>query len=168
MLVVGADGTKSGWVAVRLADDLVPVATLHQSFVELLEAHHEAVVIAVDIPIGLPASKDRKADGEARSFVGPRAPSVFSTPPRDALRASNHREASALAKRLTGKGISQQANALRKKIFEVDEIVRPGDRIYEVHPEVFFWVAIRGGAFEAPISTGLLEFSPFDRRRTTM
>ncbi len=74
--------------------------------------------------------------------------------PRDALRASNHREASDLAKSLTGKGISQQAYALRKKILEVDEVVRPGDPIYEVHPEVSFWVAIRGGAFEAPISTG--------------
>ncbi len=138
MLVVGADGTKSGWAAVRLADDLVPVATLHQSFVELLESHHEAGVIAVDIPIGLPTSHGRKADIDARSFIGPRASSVFATPPRDALRASSHREASDLAKSLTGKGISQQAYALRKKIFEVDEIVRPGDRIYEVHPEVSF------------------------------
>ena len=114
MLVVGADGAKSGWVAVRLADDVVPVATLHESFVALLEAHHEAAVIAVDIPIGLPTSEDRKADGEARSFVRPRGSSVFSTPPRGSLTASTHREASALAKSLTGKGISRQSFALAR------------------------------------------------------
>jgi predicted RNase H-like nuclease len=138
MLVVGVDGTKSGWAAIRLVGGRLSTVTLHESFVEVVEAHQDAVVIAVDIPIGFPASKDRKADGEARSFVGPRASSVFTTAPRDVLRTSTHREASDLAKRLTGKGISQQAYALGKKILEVDGIVRPGDQIYEVHPEVSF------------------------------
>jgi predicted RNase H-like nuclease len=94
-------------------------------------------VIAVDIPIGIPET-ERAADVEARRVVGPRASSVFRTPPRAALEASSFAQAVAKARAATGKGISQQAYALRHRILEVDAFAERDERIVEVHPEVSF------------------------------
>ena len=77
-------------------------------------------VVAIDIPIGLPPTGPRQADVLARGQVGRRASSVFVTPIRAALLATTHAEASALHRSATGKGLSQQAYALRAKILEVD------------------------------------------------
>ncbi len=96
-------------------------------------------VVAIDIPIGLPTTGPRTADVLARRLVGRRASSVFSTPIRAALEAATHREATALSVAATGKGISQQAYALRTKILQVDRWL-PSARaaVLEVHPEVSF------------------------------
>ena len=97
----------------------------------------EVDVIAVDIPIGTPAT-ERAADREARKVVGPRASSVFTTPPRAALEAPTFAEAVARARAVTGKGISQQAYALRHRILEVEAFAERDKRIVEIHPEVSF------------------------------
>ena len=94
-------------------------------------------VIAVDVPIGIPAT-ERAADVEARKVVGRRASSVFTTPPRAALEAATFADAVVAARAVTGKGISQQAYALRRRILEVDAFAEGDDRIVEVHPEVSF------------------------------
>jgi predicted RNase H-like nuclease len=106
--------------------------TLH----DLLDS--EAQVIAVDIPIGIPEGGRRPADAAARAFVGGRASSVFPTPVRAALEAGTFAEAVEVARERTGKGISQQSFALRKRILEVDTIARHDERVVEVHPEVSF------------------------------
>jgi len=81
----------------------------------------EVAAIAIDIPIGLPDRGVRQADRAARERLGRLASSVFLTPVRAALAAEPYREATAVAVRLTGSGISQQAYRLREKIFEVEE-----------------------------------------------
>ena len=133
--VAGVDGCKGGWLAAILEDHRVEFQ-LCPDFSSVLSL--DAEVIGVDIPIGLPHSRPRRADLLARAFVGARWPSVFLTPSRAVLEARTHAEATALAVELTGKGVSQQAFALRHRILEVDELAADDGRVIEVHPEVSF------------------------------
>jgi predicted RNase H-like nuclease len=132
--VAGVDGYRGGWVAVVL-DSSGSHAVTARHFEEI--AALDVDVIAVDIPIGIPAT-ERAADREARKVVGPRSSSVFTTPPRAALEAPTFAEAVARARAATGKGISQQAYALRHRILEVDAFAEHDERIVEIHPEVSF------------------------------
>jgi predicted RNase H-like nuclease len=54
MDVVGVDGARGGWVAVRLTDGRFAEALFFEKFSNLAQAYSQAIVIAVDIPIGLP------------------------------------------------------------------------------------------------------------------
>jgi cystathionine gamma-synthase len=132
--VAGVDGYRGGWVAVVLDSTGSRVVTA-QDFADI--ASLDVDVLAVDIPIGIPET-ERAADVEARKVVGPRASSVFTTPPRAALEAPTFAEAVAKARAATGKGISQQAYALRHRILEVDAFAEHDARIVEIHPEVSF------------------------------
>lgn len=136
--VVGVDAYKGGWVAVALGNRSVERCGVYAGFHELLDDHHGASVIGVDIPIGLPSLSARQADALARSFVGPRRSSVFPTPPRMVLEAASYSEALGVCKSLEVAGISRQSFGLAPKILEIDAIARRDDRIYEVHPEVSF------------------------------
>ena len=99
----------------------------------------QARVIAVDIPIDPPGLGVRATDAGARAFVGgSRASSVFPTPPRAALEARTFAEANEIARTITGKGISQQAFALGRKILEVHALAEVDERVIEMHPEVSF------------------------------
>ena len=78
---------------------------------------------------------------------------MFFTPPRPALTAPSHAEATRLARQLTGFGISQQSYALATRILEVDEwITNAPCRVVEVHPEVSF-AALIGRPADAPKKT---------------
>jgi predicted RNase H-like nuclease len=129
--VLGVDGCRNGWVAVSLSDGVFTSAFFTP---DLGRVTRESVdVIAVDMPIGLPAVGPRPADEAARIFVGPRRSSVFMTPAESVLRCETFPEANAKARSLNGKGLTQQAFALRKRIFEVAKAVASGSRIIEVH-----------------------------------
>ncbi|MGI8774085.1 MAG: DUF429 domain-containing protein [Actinomycetota bacterium] len=136
--VVGVDAYKNGWVAVALRNRSVERCGVYPRFLDLLDDHPGAAVVAVDIPIGLPVSSGREADGLARRFVGPRRSSVFPTPPRSVLEAASYPDALAMCKSLGVAGISKQSFGLAPKIQEVDEIARSDERVFEVHPEVSF------------------------------
>jgi predicted RNase H-like nuclease len=133
--VAGVDGCKGGWLAALDGGGEVEFQ-VHRDFRSVLSL--DASIIGVDIPIGLPHSEPRRADLLARTFVGPRWQSVFVTPPRAVLEAETHADATALCVKLTGKGVSQQAFALRMRILEVDELASGDRRVVEVHPEVSF------------------------------
>ncbi len=139
---MGIDGCKSGWIAVALRDDRVTAHQLgHISGVEV--AVPEAEVIAIDIPIGLAEAGQRDADVAARQFLGPRRNSVFLAPIRSAAEASSHAEATAISMRMIGSGISQQAFALGRKIFEVERWLQSAPcPVFEVHPEVSFAILL--------------------------
>ncbi|MHB1241904.1 MAG: DUF429 domain-containing protein [Gaiellaceae bacterium] len=136
VLVAGVDGYRSGWVAVSLDPSGDVQVSTHPTFSEVLSL--SAHVIAVDIPIDPPGLGARPTDAAARTFVGGRASSVFPTPPRSALQARTFAEACEIARTITGKGISQQAFALGKKILEVHELAEVDERVIEMHPEVSF------------------------------
>lgn len=142
MDVLGVDGARGGWVAVRLLDGTFAGASHHTAFEELIREFPGVDAVAVDIPIGPPDRGVRPADEEARKRLGPQARSVFTTPPRAALEEPDFRKASAPAQQLGGR-ITKQGHALRLRILEVDRTIERHPegkaRIVEVHPEVSFW-----------------------------
>jgi predicted RNase H-like nuclease len=150
--VLGVDACTKGWVGIT--DDLR--GYFGRDIHELVTAagHDGALlVIAIDIPIGLPTTGPRQADVLARALVGRRASSVFSTPVRAALAAATHAEATAISVQATGKGLSRQAYALGRKILEVDRWARTAAQpVIEVHPEVSF-ATLAGRPLRHPKST---------------
>jgi predicted RNase H-like nuclease len=136
VLVAGVDGYRKGWVAVAVDPSGDVEVSTHPTFAAVLASR--AQVIAVDMPIDPAGTGGRPADAAARAFVRGRASSVFSTPPRAALQADSFAEANEIARSLTGKGISQQAFALARKILEVSPLAEADERLIEMHPEVSF------------------------------
>lgn len=134
--VAGVDLAGGGLAVVVLEEDRVVEAFRCEEFADALLV--DASVVAIDIPIGIPEDGERPADEAARRFVGPRASSVFSTPPRRVLEAGTYEEARRVAQQATGQSISAQSYALRRRILEVDEYAHEDDRVIEVHPEVSF------------------------------
>ncbi len=143
MTVVGIDGCSTGWIAVALAAD--GRATVHYlpTIGSVSDAIPDPIVIGIDIPIGFAQDQPRRADLEARTFLGKRRNSLFLTPRRAVLAASDHATATRLSVELTGSGVSQQSFALRSKIFEVEAwLPEASCPVFEVHPEVSFAVLI--------------------------
>jgi predicted RNase H-like nuclease len=136
VLVAGVDGYRKGWVAVSVDPSGDVEVSTHSAFSEVLSL--QARVIAVDIPIDPPGLGSRSADAGARAFIGGRASSVFATPPRAALEARTFAEANEITRTITGKGLSQQAFALGRKILEVHGLADVDERVIEMHPEVSF------------------------------
>ncbi len=72
-----------------------------------------------------------------------RASSVFPVPVREALDCSTDAEASRRNHELTGRKLSVQSLVIRKKISEVDKLLRCSEKarrlVREVHPELCFW-----------------------------
>jgi len=133
-MVVGVDGCRGGWVAARIEGRGPPRIELYRSFAEVLAAYPPPAVVAVDIPIGLPARPipgGRECDRAARRLLGPRASSVFSPPVRRLLRATHYEE-------IRGHGLTIQAFHLFPKIREVDALMSPRLQEYvrETHPEL--------------------------------
>jgi predicted RNase H-like nuclease len=158
VLVAGVDGYRKGWVTVAVDPSGDVQVSTHSSFAEVLSS--QARVIAVDIPIDPPGLGSRPADAGARAFIGGRASSVFPTPPRDALAARTFAEANEIARTITGKGISQQAFSLGRKILEVHEFADVDERVIEMHPEVSF-CELAGG----PLGESKHTADGLDRRR---
>lgn len=115
------DGCKGGWVVAL--DGAPPEVVVVPAFVDVLALCDG--VIAVDMPIGLPATGRRACDGEARRLLGPRRSSVFPVPTRDALDATTFADV---------RGLSIQGWHLVPKIREVD--VCWESRVVEASPEL--------------------------------
>lgn len=146
MPVIGVDGCRSGWLAVRSQGGCECGCQVRviPSIREVWMWGGGEALILVDVPVGLSDAGSRLCDSEARRRLGfPRSTSVFSPPVRRALLASGWREAADMNERLTGKRISQQAWGIAQKIREVDEFLRANPqrqrRFREVHPELLFW-----------------------------
>jgi predicted RNase H-like nuclease len=142
MFVAGIDGCRGGWVSFK-----VDLASLNTSveFIDISSSlrnkPNSLVILAIDIPIGLPDGS-RACDKAARKLLGqPRGTSVFAAPCRASLREKNHAAANATNLRLTGRGLSQQAWGIASKIKQVDDAITATCQrwAFEVHPEVCFW-----------------------------
>lgn len=137
MRVLGVDACRRGWAGVLLDED----GATDGVFLERLAAADELEVdgIGVDIPIGLATDRPRTADVAARSFLGRRRASLFTTPVRAAFDQPSHAAASALNREVAGAGISIQAWGLREKVLEADRWARTTHHeLWEVHPEISF------------------------------
>jgi len=150
-LVAGVDAAKGGWVmaATGTAPGSPVAFSLWPCFADVwAEARtREFLALAVDMPIGLPATELRRSDIEAREILGPRRSSLFWTPPLCVLDATDHDEANRLSKETTSRGLSIQAFHLLPKVREVRSVLTPDDlaaearpQAAEVHPETSFAV----------------------------
>lgn len=166
MSVVGVDGCRAGWFAVKLTDDRGWETQVFRTMRELADAWNNVSLILVDIPIGLRNGcnrLERLCDMEARRLLGPgRASSVFPVPCREALCSAKYEEASRVNKALTCRGLSKQSWAICPKIAEVDEYARLSGvpHVREVHPELCFW-ALNG---ESPAVNGKKRQQGFEER----
>lgn len=177
--VAGVDSvpTKNGggWVmALTGVNDAAPVGFLTWPTFEALWSYacqSNLVVVAVDMPVGLPSEGYRAADRVAKKDLESagegtrgRTPSVFDAPPPFTLDIEDYAKANALSKSRAERGLMAQAYALRHKIKEVRRL-QPCDfydsaapRAAEVHPEVSFkWLARRPMAFAKSCQAGTTE-----------
>ena len=164
MAVVGVDGCKTGWFAIRISH-FVPGkwdACVFPSAAALFDEWGDASLILIDVPIGLPDSErpNRSADKLARRMLRQRGSSVFPAPGRAAIEAfrqggyQNYQAGSDANRQELGKGLSKQAWGIVSKVGEVDELLRSTNaarmKIREVHPEVCFWGFNGGNAMLYP------------------
>lgn len=151
LLVAGVDGARGGWLVVMAPVDPAtgvfagaPEATLAPSFdaVRGLADDHQAVAVAVDMPMGLAGPDPRVADTEARAILGARRSSLFPTPTAAVLGATSHADAVNRNRAIAGVGISIQTWNLVPRIRELRATVGPddADRFVECHPETSFTV----------------------------
>jgi predicted RNase H-like nuclease len=173
MFVVGVDGCKEGWVAIKLTDGPSWEAQVFRNIDLLWECYSRADLILVDIPIGLreEGPLERSCDIAARRVLGPRKSSVFPAPRRKLLESKylTYREANLIHRQIAGgKGMSRQSCAIVPKIREVDHLLRreasARQIMREVHPEVCFW-ALAGGR---PMRVNKKETSGFAERRNVL
>jgi predicted RNase H-like nuclease len=148
--VAGVDGARGGWaIAFLPLESNSPGAwlELHRSFasVRSIVDGNRAVVVGIDMPIGLASSRRRPSDSMARARLGQRRSSLFPTPAEAVLAATSHTEASEANRAAIGVGLSIQAWNLVPGIREVRAAIEPseGHRFVECHPETSF-VAMAG------------------------
>lgn len=158
--IAGVDGCPAGWVALVLLPGSEPTVRVYAVFSDLIDTLPADAVIAVDMPIGLPALATHGGRGPEtiiRRFLGQRQSSVFSIPSRAAVYAAtrpftaveawyeDHRLASRVARETSDppRGVSIQSFALLPKIRELDMLLRERpklrDNVFESHPELAFW-----------------------------
>ena len=152
---LGVDISAGRWAGVLLGDrrDVAFVAEDIASLVASAAAVERPAAIAIDIPIGPPTQGVRVADTVARGALKGRASTLFTTPSLAALEVArrngfaSHGYPEALEANLgaQGKGMSQQAYGLSRKILEVHDWLAGGGLaevpVIECHPEVSFAVA---------------------------
>ena len=147
--LAGVDGCRRGWVTVfaRPRGDDVRVRVV-ATFAEVLAAPEQPAIVAVDMPIGLPArvsAGGRAAENAVRPLLGQRQSSVFSVPSRAAIYADDYGAACRLALQTSDppRKVSRQLFMIAPKIREVDAALRAtpaaARRVFEVHPELAFW-----------------------------
>lgn len=105
---------------------------------EVLNADHR--VIAIDMPIGLPLVGPRQSEPEARRYLSPRGSTIFPTPPRACLGATDYRQGCEISLAARGVKLSKQSWNILPKIAELDRELEPADdlRVIEAHPECSF------------------------------
>ena len=139
--VLGVDACPTGWVGVLLDGDELEAwyGGALADLVAAAEGTGPVACVAVDIPLGLPDTTTRQADVLARSELGPRRSSLFTTATRAAYEAGTFAEANATQRALTGSGLSQQSYRLGPKLLDANAFaLRGSHRVVEAHPELSF------------------------------
>lgn len=157
--LAGVDGCPGGWIVVfaRPDGEVKPPRVVAQ-FDEIVFGPERPAIIAVDVPIGLPAhspAKGRIAESAVRAMLGDRKSSVFRIPSRRAVEAgiaaepADNRErflkACEIARQTSEdrKAFSKQGFYILDKVAEVDRFLRGhpdyAARVFETHPELAFW-----------------------------
>jgi len=144
-LYLGVDWSSGAWFAVAFDGTGFDHAAVFDEIGELWHEYDEqARRVLVDVPIGLveEGEEGRACDELARNVLGPRSPSVFTPPVREATRKRRYPAAQRVNERKSGRGLSKQAFNISDGIATVDDLLRnvPEARsaFAESHPEVCF------------------------------
>jgi predicted RNase H-like nuclease len=140
MIYIGVDSCPAGWISIIYSQN-VKYYKITKTFLEIFNDYNDEVLCLVDIPIGL-CDEPRRCDMIARSILGKRSSSVFSTPVYNAVYAKTYEDAKQENFKLTGKYISKQAYNICPKIRDVNDTIPKLETkiiIREMHPEVSFW-----------------------------
>src|SRR5258708_27656412 len=176
--VAGVDGCKAGWVVafVEANHEDIRVRVMER-FTDIFAAPEEPCLVAVDIPIGLPAHigpQGRGPECAVRPLLGDRQSSVFAVPSLGAVYAQDYGAACRVALTTSDppKKVSKQLFMIAPKIREVDETLRQTPsltgRVFEVHPEVAFWRLSGGRALPEPKKVKGRPFGPGLALRRTL
>lgn len=142
LLVAGVDGCPAGWIAVTWDGGPTLASHLCRSFAEVMAL--TAMIIAVDMPIGLPESSGRPPERAVRQRLGERQSSVFAVPSQAAIYCDDYAEACRvnLLHSDPPRKVSKQCFHLFPKMREIDALITPElqARVFESHPELAFWV----------------------------
>ena len=147
--LAGADGCPAGWMVafVRPSDGEVRARVVPQ-FAAIAAAREAPAVIAVDMPIGLPARigpGGRGPERAVRPLLGERQSSVFPVPSREAVYAPTYLDACRVALLTSDppRSVQKQLFLIGPRIREVDRALRSDPelaaRVFETHPELAFW-----------------------------
>ena len=123
--IIGIDGCKYGWIAIKIGKDSLFSISKHSNFTSIFKTYPSADRYLVDMVIGL-ADQNHPRDIEtmARQKLKPkRASSVFTPPCRSAIYESTYELAKEKNKAILGKSFSIQAWNIVPKIREVDEYI---------------------------------------------
>lgn len=148
--VIGADGCRAGWAAVRIQAN-TPELFLLTSLEEIVQLTGPDSRILIDMPIGFvdEGPDGRTCDRLARRMLSPKRHSSIFNPPCRAALYQDLDNASAINYQHTGKKLSRQSINIIPKIRELDAFLQQldpaqRDHWYEAHPEVVF-AALNGG-----------------------
>jgi predicted RNase H-like nuclease len=147
--LAGVDGCRAGWiVAFVLPSTQEERLRVGSQFAEIASAAEAPAVIAVDMPIGLPARigpGGRGPERAVRALFGARQSSVFPVPSREAVYAPSYLDACRVALLTSDppRSVQKQLFLIGPKIREVDHALRTNPaltaRVFETHPELAFW-----------------------------
>ena len=157
-VIRGVDGCKGGWLCLSVRPGgTEPSATVFNVDARDLFAQ-EALITAIDIPIGLPSNGPRVVDVKARGLLGPLKSSVFPAPVRATLNERSYEEACGKSYAACGKKLSKQTFAILPRIREVDLRLHESpdllNSVREVHPEVCFVYWNGGRPLKHPKTSG--------------
>jgi predicted RNase H-like nuclease len=142
--VAGVDGCRRGWVvAVATVEPFAVESVTVAATIRPVVTDPTLSTVAIDMPVGLLDDGPRDCDRACRALLGPRRSSVFPTPARSVLDATDFDDALRRQRRATGTGLSLQSWYLVPKIAELDAALGRlgrlrGDRVVETHPELAF------------------------------
>lgn len=155
MKVLGLDGCRGGWVGVLTDPAFAAPRAVGGNDLDALLVESGPEIVVIDIPIGLSANEHaRCCDIAARRAMKGKGSSVFNTPVRGILAATDYATALEINRSMSGKGFSRQAWAIVPKIKEADLVARSRPtRLREGHPELSFTIANGGNPVLASKST---------------
>jgi predicted RNase H-like nuclease len=145
-VVAGVDGFRGRWV-IALVDGRTLSFTVADGAAAVLAATAHCTAVAVDVPMGLADDGVRPCEPLARKRLAGASSSVFPTPARAVLEATDYLDANVRSVTAAGKKISKQTWFIVPGIRDFDSVAVDPARVVESHPELTFRAMDTGTAF---------------------